>query len=354
MKSEERRNTWNEFMETYKEYFVSDDENWNNMFIELKKFIDDNKKRPSKNKNEKVLGQWLSNQLINYKKNIHSMKSEERRNTWNEFKAEYNYLFNNNNNDDISVTSDTSIVDESVIKSIVVKKKSMNLSKPNPSKDKDKNKENSEEKKRRITSEISQLHQRYKTLNSRNLNTEFKDNLGLWDNYHKISEENEKSFPEEEIPRNCIIAELNKIKTKREKIVVDMGCGKGQINDYFKNDNRFRFVNYDHISSNDQIISCDISELPLDDDSVDICILSLAMWGSNCDTYIKEANRVLESNGQLYIIEPTKRWSHKDDDGNIVLGEEGTKLRKLIEDNGFQVTCSTIKKFCMFVCVKVN
>ena len=356
MKTKERKNIWSEFIETYKEYFISDDEKWNDTFNEVKNFIDDNKKRPScdsTNDNEKRLEQWISQQQNNYKKNKKSMISEERKNIWDEFKAEYNYLFNDND-DDISVTSDISIVDEPLIKSIVVKKKSMDLSKPKPSKDKDKNKEKSEERKRRITSEISQLHQRYKTLNSRNLNIEFNDNLGLWDNYHKISEENEKSFPEEEIPRNCIIAELNKIKTKREKIVVDMGCGKGQINDHFKNDNRFRFINYDHISSNNQIISCDISELPLEDDSVDICILSLAMWGSNCDTYINEANRVLESNGQLYIIEPTKRWSHKDDDGNIVLGEEGAKLRKLIEDNGFQVTCSTIKKFCMFVCVKVN
>jgi ubiquinone/menaquinone biosynthesis C-methylase UbiE len=171
----------------------------------------------------------------------------------------------------------------------------------------------------------------------------------LWKRYHKISEENEKTFPTEKIPRNRVIAELNKISGTRIRTVVDMGCGTGKISEHYKNDSRFKFLNYDHISANDNVNPCDISTLPLKNDSVDICILSLAMWGSNCHDYVREAHRVLESNGQLYIIEATKRWSDKDENENMVQGQEGGKLRKLLEDSGFQVTSSNIAKFCLFV-----
>ena len=205
-------------------------------------------------------------------------------------------------------------------------------------------------KKERVKTEISILHQRYKTLSSNNLHNEFKNDEKLWINYHKIAEENEKTFPENEIPRNKIIQELEKIKTKRTKKIVDMGCGKAFISKHFENDIRFEFINYDHISINDKIISCDISKLPLEDDSIEICILCLSMWGSNCKEYLKEAQRVLETNGKLYIIEPTKRWSNKDENGIII--EEVKKLREIIEENRFQIIKEEIKKFVLFECIK--
>ena len=216
-----------------------------------------------------------------------------------------------------------------------------------------KKEESQEQKRERVKSEISVLHQRYKTMNSKNLHQEFNNNPDIWHKYHAISEENEKSFPEDNIPRNRIIQELNKIKTKRTKQVVDMGCGKAQIAEYFQNDNRFKFINYDHISSNDTIISCDISNIPLEDDSQEICILSLAMWGSNCREYIQEANRILESGGKVYIIEPTKRWSEQDDQGNIIAEKEGSIMKTLLEENGFKIVEQSIEKFCLFVCIKI-
>jgi ribosomal RNA-processing protein 8 len=340
MNTEERRKIWDEFVEKYKEYFIDNDDKWNTKFEELKNFININKKRPiqkSTNECEKVLGSWISNQLTNYKNKNKSMKSEERRNIWDEFKSQYSSIFNH---DEDSV--------EIQIKEESIKKKTMKLSKQSK-----KNEETREERKIRIKTEISQLHQRYKTMNSQNLNNEFKENPDLWKKYHDISEKNEESFPPEGIPRNRIIQELTKIKTKRTKQIVDMGCGKGQISDHFKNDARFNFMNYDHISENDRVISCDISNLPLEEDSVDICILSLAMWGSNCRDYIKEASRILESNGQLYIIEPTKRWSEKDELGNIIQGNEACKMSELLRENGFKIIHSSIEKFCLFICVKV-
>ena len=247
------------------------------------------------------------------------------------------------------IEEETDIIEEDFLSSLNKKKKSMKLTKTNKQKV-----ESNEQKQMRVKSEMSQLHQRYKTLKSENLKKEFDDNPELWHKYHTISEENEKSFPTQDIPRNRIIQQLNELKVRKDKVkrIVDMGCGKAQISQYFNNDKRFEFINYDHISSNDTIISCDISKIPLEDNEVDICILSLAMWGSNCEEYIQEASRILESNGLLYIIEPTKRWSDKDENGNIIEGKEGSKLTNLLEKNSFTIKKQCVEKFCLFVCIK--
>lgn len=115
--------------------------------------------------------------------------------------------------------------------------------------------------------------------------------------------------------------------------------------DHFKSDPRFIFKNYDHISANNTIDSVDIANLPHETASVEIAILSLAMWGHNCTEYITEAYRVLESSGILYITEPTKRWTDVEDN-------PANKLRTLLQWAGFQIVTETIEKFCRFVCRK--
>ena len=372
MKNETKRQLWEAFLKEHKKYFRSDDEKWYESFQKVKNYINQNKKKPSitsENKEEKYLGLWINTQTKNYKKKQESMKDETKYNLWTQFLEEYKQYF---------PTSITETETETIISCsqpeqeqteipppppTPPKKKSDKPNKPNKSmklqinnitlKEESQQIEPLETKKQRIKTEISILHQRYKTMKSINLQKEFQDTPELWNKYHEISEENEKSFPEEEIPRNRIIQELNKIKTKRQKIVVDMGCGKGHIAEHFKNDNRFQFLNYDHVSSQDTIISCDISNLPLEDDSVEICILSLAMWGSNCREYILEAHRVLETSGKLYIIEPTKRWSEQDEHGNILPEKEASKMKRILEENGFRIIEENIEKFCLFQCMKI-
>ena len=62
--------------------------------------------------------------------------------------------------------------------------------------------------------------------------------------------------------------------------------------------------------------------------------MSFALWGSNCEEYITEAHRVLESGGKLYIIDSTKRWSDANADiGIIEDGMEGYKLKNILVEN---------------------
>ncbi len=340
MKDETRYVLWRQFMEEYSDYILVDNR-WNNNLNNLKLYIDKNKKKPyqkSSDDSEKKLGLWLCVQLRTYKQRINGMQDETRYNTWMQFMEEYKEYFEKSNS-----TTKPEPVEPPPAKSKTKSesKKSMEYkpaSPPEPS-------ETPEQHKQRVKSELSTLHQHYKTLNSANLHAEFQSNPQEWYNYHAVSEQNEQSFPEHEIPRNRVIQELNKIKCKRAKTVVDMGCGKAHISQHFASDTRFRFINYDHVSCNSNVQQCDIANIPLEDDSVEICIMSLAMWGSNCKDYIKEAYRVLETGGKLYIIEATKRWTN--DDAN-----PGNRLQELLTEYGFHIHKMDVKKFCLFECLK--
>jgi superfamily II DNA or RNA helicase len=102
MKNENIRNKWDEFTCKYKEYFLSNEEIWENKLQEVENFINKNNKRPSyhskKNNNEKQLCSFISNQITNYNKNNKIMKNKEIRIKWEEFINKYNdYFFSNEN-----------------------------------------------------------------------------------------------------------------------------------------------------------------------------------------------------------------------------------------------------------------
>ena len=93
------RKEWEQFIEEYKEYFISNEELWMSNLIKTKKYIDENKKRPNSNdkdNNTKQLGHWITNQLKNYKNKEYNMKDLNIRKLWDEFTEEYKeYLLSN-------------------------------------------------------------------------------------------------------------------------------------------------------------------------------------------------------------------------------------------------------------------
>ena len=342
---------WTQTITTnYAEYFEDNIDAWKRNHTKLIDHIKKHGCRPSstsKDKDEKQLASWIQHQNTNYREKKHIMANTEIYDIWTQSILEYTKL----------PTRCALVKKDKKIKSVTYKqpraKKSMSLSSqsnsvPDPSIVR-------ENKRQRTEAAISGLHQKYKTLTSANLHAKFTETPELWYEYHRISEENELSFPTDSIPRNVIIAELAKIQTQRTAVVVDLGCGKAHAHHYFreKNDDRFRFINYDHVSENEAVTVQDISRTPLKDASAEIVILCLAMWGSNCrDNYIQEAYRILESRGVLYIIESTKRWSDKDDHGAILVGKEGIQLIELVERTGFTIMSRKIEKFCFLVCIK--
>ena len=100
MKDEDIRKLWEEFIEKYSEYFKSNIEKWKENLKKLEEYIEKYNKLPSnksKDKDIKILGEWLSSQKINYKNNECIIKlSEDIRKQWEEFIEKYSEYFKSN------------------------------------------------------------------------------------------------------------------------------------------------------------------------------------------------------------------------------------------------------------------
>jgi ribosomal RNA-processing protein 8 len=75
-----------------------------------------------------------------------------------------------------------------------------------------------------------------------------------------------------------------------------------------KNEIENKVYSFDYVAIDESVISCDISNVPLNDESIDIGVFCLSLMGNNWKDYIKESKRLLRTWGKLMIAEPTKKW----------------------------------------------
>ena len=90
--TEQQIEKWNEFIDTYSEYLLTNQEHWNIMFNKSKNFIDTYKRLPSKViENEKQLNNWVKSQVQQYKSKTKIMKNKEIQTLWGAFISSNNY-----------------------------------------------------------------------------------------------------------------------------------------------------------------------------------------------------------------------------------------------------------------------
>ncbi len=190
--------------------------------------------------------------------------------------------------------------------------------------------------------DFSLINKEWSTRNSKTTHDKIKENPEEFYYYHDLYTEARKSWGED-IPYLVI---ANKIK-RMDYIVADLGCGMNLLSKEISN----QVYAFDHHSVEEGVIECDISDLSdeLENESVDISVLSLSLMGSNSKIdYIKEANRITKVNGILHVAEPRNKWTDKE------TGEVGEELKSLLESNGFK--CYDMKlteKFVYFDCIKL-
>jgi len=124
-------------------------------------------------------------------------------------------------------------------------------------------------------------------------------------------------------------------------------AGEQKVNQYFKENHRFEFHNFDHHSDNDLVISRDIKHIPLDDLSI------LPYYRRQCgeaiakNTYKKHI-AFLDTGYTLLIVEPFKRWNKELDDEDKPVNKFG----KLLEENNFTIIQNEERKFMFIECRK--
>jgi ribosomal RNA-processing protein 8 len=126
-------------------------------------------------------------------------------------------------------------------------------------------------------------------------------------------------------PVNVIVQNLTARSTKRPKskassplVVADFGCGDAELARQLLAFNRtggkksFAVHSFDLVASSDLVTACDMANVPLESDSVDVGIFCLSLMGTNLADFIREAHRVLKKDGTAIIAEVRSRFESRD------------------------------------------
>lgn len=103
---------------------------------------------------------------------------------------------------------------------------------------------------------------------------------------------------------------INWIKRHHNKAVVaDMGCGDARMAEEVPK--TVKVHSFDLVSQNPRVVACDVANVPLPDESVDIVVFCLALMGVNVGDFIEEAHRILKPKGIIRIAEVRSRFDDK-------------------------------------------
>ncbi len=171
--------------------------------------------------------------------------------------------------------------------------------------------------------EFSKMNKLWNTSNSNNNYKRLKKDNTEWKSYHKLYSKAREKWSE--IP---YIELSKKIKDRPEWVIGDFGCGENLLSKEIKN----KVHAFDFVAIDNNVVSCDLSCIPLDNNVLDVVIFSLSLMGTNYSEYLKEAHRVLKSFGLLMIAEPRNRWS--DDEGIL----DNDRIKMLLDSTGFRMT----------------
>jgi superfamily II DNA or RNA helicase len=151
-----------------------------------------------------------------------------------------------------------------------------------------------------------------------------------WYYYHTLYAEKRKGW--EQVP----YVEIAKKIKRKDFVVADLGCGENLLRHELPDNTVLAF---DHVAIDATVTACDISQVPLENASVDVAVLCLALMGSNYADYIQEAGRILRPMGFLFVAEPQAKWEGRH-----------YELQQLLVQAGFEVP--SVEKSGQFLYLK--
>ncbi|HVV81906.1 MAG TPA: helicase-related protein [Kofleriaceae bacterium] len=118
-----------------------------------------------------------------------------------------------------------------------------------------------------------------------------------WAHYHTMYRQLRESWPV--VPFK---EEIRWLSERDGLVVGDFGCGEALIAGAVSS--RHTVHSFDHVAIDSRVIACDIAHVPLEDETLDLAIFSLALMGANFTDYLREAHRCLRLDGMLHVWEP--------------------------------------------------
>jgi superfamily II DNA or RNA helicase len=172
------------------------------------------------------------------------------------------------------------------------------------------------EREYRRLGDFSELNQKWSVTNSTNTHKRLSEDPTEWYYYHTLYSEKRQSWSE--IP---YIEIANKIKVRPDWVVGDFGCGENLLSKEIGN----KVYAFDHVAIDDTVYACDINNVPIEDNMLDVAVFSLSLMGSNHTDYFKEAYRTLKIYGNIFVCEPASKWDGREEE-----------LKNQIESVGFK------------------
>ncbi|XP_027564651.1 ribosomal RNA-processing protein 8 [Neopelma chrysocephalum] len=144
------------------------------------------------------------------------------------------------------------------------------------------------------------LNQQLYTGSSRDAARLFRADPAAFHLYHRGFERQVRRWPERPVQR--IVRYLR--RRPASLVVADFGCGDCTLATSVKN----RVHCFDLVPLSPRVTVCDMAEVPLADESVDVAVFCLALMGTNLQEILGEANRVLKLGGTLMVAEVASRF----------------------------------------------
>ena len=306
-------------------------QNWKNKHNKMCEFINIKGKAPSstaKDPTEKTLGRWIGTQKTNYtpkgaELSKHIMKNSEIWKIWTDTltNPKYKDFLNKYNDDELSskiklqknsvafdcnsVVSDDELENEiiashSSLKQIVIK--THKYSPPSQS-------STDNPKKAIIDSDYKLISRAWSIQKSKTTHQKLLEDPTEWYNYHDARDISFQGYVDQsQIPRNRVISYLEKKRKHRIPKILDLGCGRNNIEHHFTHINpnpKFNIIGYDHVAESVNSRVGNISDLSQQepDETADICIYSQSLMGSDKIDYLDEGYRILRYNGEFVIAD---------------------------------------------------
>jgi len=152
------------------------------------------------------------------------------------------------------------------------------------------------------------INQRLYTCSSHEALELFRNDPLLFQVYHSGYRKQMESWPEK--PLEMCKSWLKKFceDDNRRYVVADLGCGnRAQLEDAVNQPN-IKFYSFDLVKTEDpRVIPCNVTNVPLNSNSVDVVICCLSLMGTDYAKIVLEAHRILKPCGVLVIAEVTSR-----------------------------------------------
>jgi hypothetical protein len=170
------------------------------------------------------------------------------------------------------------------------------------------------EKLQRKLGDFSEMNRVWSVSNSTTTSERLKDSPEEWYQYHTLYRERRKEW--NEIPYEVI---GKKISSRPDWVVGDFGCGENLLSKEITN----KIYSFDHISVDETVTACDISNVPLENNVLDVVVFSLSLMGSNYRDYLIEGHRTLRPFGLIMVCEPKTKWEGRENRLLDILREIG-------------------------------